>query len=215
MNRRDIIQASTEYFEGCGYGIKEPSGLLNPRYPDTFNPCAGHTGINELANAPSLDHVVRWVAIEPVFRHLDAQKVGTSLNHVSCFDMLTHVDARNKAEASKEEVIQNILAYLRTLGLDQDRLRVTVFDGCELAGISVPPDQESRSILERLMGYERVFPLASPSNIEFLAVEGEQVGPRCEIFYQGDDLFEIGTAVFDAHVHKLACLMSRGLLPML
>ncbi len=203
METRDLIKACKDHFSSCGYEQKEPGGVLQrSSYPDTYNPCPGHTEIRELANSPRLANPVNWTSVEPVFRHLDAQKVGASRYHASLFEMLTFVDARDNTESSREKIILEQIGLYKHLGITLNRLHVTTFGGYELLGKSIPEDKEVREIWEKLLGKERVHPLRSTSNIEFLPIEGEQAGPRCEIFLErADDIFEIGTVVFDDYLY--------------
>ena len=69
-------------------------------------------------------------------------------------------------------------------------------------GKKIPADEESRKIWAELLGGSKVHPLRSTSNVEFWPQEGEQAGPRCEIFLERNrDLFEIGTVVFDDYIY--------------
>jgi alanyl-tRNA synthetase len=204
MQTRQLIRICKQYFTEKGYKAKIPGGLINPAYPDTFNPCSGHSEITQLAKLSKLEEAIKWFALEPVFRHLDAQKVGVSKYHSSFFEMLTYVDARRNEDSSKKEIIFDLLGlYNKELGIDFDKLHVTVFGGYNLLGKEIPADRESLKIWGDILGKERVHPLRSTSNMEFFQREGEQAGPRCEIFYKGENrLFEIGTVVFDDHVYK-------------
>jgi len=199
INAKQLNDFCTNYFLGLGYRLKPPIGLLNPAYPDAFNPCAGHAEIKELANSPVLEKAVKWLTTEPVYRHLDSQDDF----HLTLFEMLTFVDAREKQDASKEEIINQQLGLYKELGPDLKRLHVTTFAGYRLLGKELPADEESERIWTKMLGKDKVHPLRSTSNIEFWQKEGEQAGPRCEIFYEREDnLIEIGTVVFDNHIYS-------------
>ena len=179
VNAGQLIETSKNYFIGHGYAEKgRPQGLINPEFPDTFNPCAGHAEISGLAGSPETDKPIKWLIVEPVYRHLDAHKVGVSNYHLSFFEMLTHVDSRQLEDSSKERTIEEILGLLNELGIDRKRLCVTVFDGYRLLGKDIPPDEESRAIWGKQLGKEKVFPMKSTKNIEYQLKEGEQAGPR-------------------------------------
>ena len=94
MATNDLVRKWKGYFARRGYIEKTPNGLLHPRYPDTYNPCSGHAEITELAHSPKLETSINWIALEPVFRHLDSQKVVVSKYHSSFFEMITYVVAR-------------------------------------------------------------------------------------------------------------------------
>jgi len=203
MDTKTLIKECRDYFSNCGYGEKNPNGLLNSAYPDTFNPCSGHSEITELAHSSKLESPITWTTLEPVYRHLDAQKVGVSRYHLSLFEMLTFVDARDNQESSHQKVIAELVGLYRNLGIDISKLHVTTFAGYELLGKNIPGDNVSRKIWTKILGEDKVHPLKSTSNLEFLAKEGEQVGPRCEIFLERvDDFFEIGTVVFDDYIYR-------------
>ncbi len=201
MDTRQLIGHCREYFSGLGYLEKEARGLLNPKYPDAFNPCAGHAEITQLANSTALENPVRWTTIEPVFRHLDAEKVSSSKYRPSFFEMLTYVDASRASDSSRERVVGELIGLYKSLGIDVGKLFVTIFDGYE--GIPMPPDEESKKIWTKFLRREKVKPLKGRSNFEYQEAGGEQAGPRCEIFFDdGDGIFEIGTVVFDSYVYK-------------
>lgn len=192
-----LVGFCENYFFRLGYNEKSSSGLLQPAYPDAFNPCAGHAEITKLANSSALEKPVKWITIEPVYRHLDMQ----DRNHLSLFEMLTYVNAIYKQKASKEEIINQQLGLYRALGIDMKRLHITTFAGGRLLGKEMPADKESERIWAKLLGKDKVHPLKSTANIEFWQKEGEQAGPRCEIFLKkGREFLEIGTVVFDDHV---------------
>lgn len=203
MDTNKLVRMCKDYFARCGYSEKNPNGLLHPSYPDTYNPCSGHAEITKLAHSLKLENPVNWTVLEPVFRHLDAQKVGVSRHHSSFFEMLTYVDARNREQASKEKIILEQLGLYRELSINIKKLQVTTFDGYELFDKKIPADEESRSIWTKLLGKSKVHALRSTSNIEFWPQEGEQAGPRCEIFIEKNvQLLEIGTVVFDNHIYS-------------
>ena len=158
--------------------------MIHPSYPDTFNPCAGHAEITELANSPRLINPQLWFTIEPVYRHIDSPKVGISSYHLSLFEMLTFVDASSVEESSKEKIIEESIGLYRMIGINVAQLYVTTFGGIKLFGREIPADKESRNIWGKILGKNRVHPLKSRTNLEFWLLENEQAGPRCEIFYE-------------------------------
>lgn len=202
MKTKELIRICKDYFIKIGYSEKAPKGLLNPHYPNTYNPCSGHSEITELAHSHKLKLPVNWITLEPIFRHLDAQKVGVSKYHSSFFEMLTYVDARNCEKSSKEKIILEQIGLYKELGINIKELHVTTFNGFKLLGKKIPADEESKKIWTQLLGRNKVHALKSTSNIEFWLQEGEQAGPRCEIFLEkNESLFEIGTIVFDNHIY--------------
>jgi alanyl-tRNA synthetase len=207
----DLINVLTSFFTQRGYAVKEPSTLLNPLFEalGTFNPCAGHSYIHDIANLDEeLPSPEKFIVIERCVRHVDLEKVGHS-NHFSFFEMISNVSATPARRSSKREIIAETYDLLtNVLGIDKRQLLITVFGGGRVKNAKFPPDEETYMLWQEVgISKERLVYVKGHKNFVYLTtLSGEQAGPRCEIYVdrgtqhgEFNRFIEIGTTVFETH----------------
>jgi len=206
-----LVQIYSNFFKDKGYSFKKRNSLISPFFPDTFNPSAAHLQIrNIITGEENLPSLPKFFLIDPCFRHIDIEKVGYSFYHLSLFEMAASVYLveKNKTLEAKEKIIKEAWEFLvKELGLDPDKLVVTIFGGWQIGSLSFERDYESFHICETL-GFpkERIIYIPGERNFTYLKNENEPAGPRCEIYFDRGNKYgdiyryiELGTIIFESY----------------
>ncbi|MEM5794547.1 MAG: alanine--tRNA ligase [Candidatus Aenigmatarchaeota archaeon] len=179
IDSEKLIQLYIKFFEEKGHKVI-PNVSLVPEHDPTvlFTPAGMHPLIPYLLGQP---HPLgkRLVNVQRCLRTDDIEKVGDAF-HLTFFEMLGNWSL---GDYFKEESIKWSLEFLTSkkwLGLDKERIYVTVFAGDK----DLPRDEESARIWQSLgIPRERIFFLSREENFWGPVGSTGPCGPCTEIFY--------------------------------
>ncbi len=216
----------------CGYHVLDRQGLTSASFPDTFAPSAFHDQIYADGRGAGRKDPVLRCGIDWVFRHVDLNKIGTSAQHLSSFEMAIAY-AISPMDASRELVREHTIGVaaraLGRLGMRLEECYFTCFGGVTVGNTVLHADGLTSSVLEKHG--------VPPAHIDFIGgvslltnvrKANEPAGPRCEVYYRTSSglLIEIATLVFEefrwksdlrnlaelgVYVHGLAVGVERSL----
>jgi alanyl-tRNA synthetase len=164
-----------EFFEQKGHRVIPNASLIPENDPTVLFTAAGmHPLVPFLLGQPH-PQGKRLVNVQKCFRTSDIDEVGDAF-HLSFFEMLGNW---SMGDYFKKDSIPWSLEFLtERLGIDKERLYVTVFKGDEDA----PKDEESAKIWEGLgIPKERIFYLPKKDN--WWELDAGPCGPDTEMFY--------------------------------
>lgn len=184
MTSRDIRQKYISFFVERGHKEIEPAKLVLENDPTTLFTSSGMQPLVPFLLGEKHPEGVRLVNSQPSFRAEDIEEVGDN-RHTTAFEMLGNWSL---GDYFKKEQLSWIWEFLtEELGLDKERMYVTVFEGNEF----VPKDEESREIWKSLgIPEERIFEYGvsknwwSKSGTPDKMPVGEIGGPDSEVFYE-------------------------------
>lgn len=207
MKTHEVINKISNFFESRDYFQKESTTLISPAFSSSFNLSGAHYDVNRIANySDELKKDEAWYMLDRTFRHSDIEKVGDG-HHLSFFEMFTNVVGSPNKRASKERIINETFEILtKVLGLDSQKIYITVFGGGYVKNDLHLKDEESYDLWKRAgISEKNLIWVNGHKNFIYLVEDGEQAGPRCEIYFdvseedKGIELLEIGTTVFETH----------------
>jgi len=179
LNSDNLKKLYIEFFKQKGHKVIPNVSLIPENDPTVLFTTAGmHPLIPFLLGQP---HPLgkRLVNFQKCLRTDDIDKIGNSF-HLSFFEMLGNWSL---GDYFKKEGITWSLEFLTSkdwLGLDKNRIYVTVFEGDE----NVPKDEESARIWQSLgIPKERIFYLPKKENWWGPAGNTGPCGPDTEMFY--------------------------------
>ena len=184
MTSREIRQKYINFFVSHGHKEIEPAKLVLENDPSTLFTSSGMQPLVPYLLGEKHPEGVRLVNSQPSFRAEDIEEVGDN-RHTTAFEMLGNWSL---GDYFKKEQLSWIWQFLtEELGLDKERMYVTVFEGNEF----VPKDEESREIWKSLgIPEERIFEYGvsknwwSKSGTPDKMPVGEIGGPDSEVFYE-------------------------------
>ena len=208
MNTNELVSIIKNHFNSYSYTEKESTSLISPAFLSSFNLSAAHYDVNRIANyEETLKKPEKWYMFDRILRHTDMEKVGIA-NYCSFFEMFANVVGAPNGISSKEEIIEQTCSLLtKKLAIPPKKILITVFDGGYVKNKQYPPDTESTK-LWKTMGIpeENIIKAKGHKNFVYLTTDGEQAGPRCEIYFDRgvnvnkfSRFLEIGTTVFETH----------------
>ncbi|HET8758732.1 MAG TPA: alanine--tRNA ligase, partial [Solirubrobacteraceae bacterium] len=140
MTTDDIRRTFQEFFEANDH-LRLPSASLIPAPTDTSTllTIAGMQPLKPyfLGLEPPPHH--RLVSCQKVFRTPDIDVVGSSLRHITFFEMLGNFSMGDYFKQGAVELAWQL--SLEGFGLDRDKIWITVFEGDEELGLG--PDEEA------------------------------------------------------------------------
>ena len=179
MKTDDLRDAYLTFFEtkGC---VRRPSDVLVPKDDPTvlFTPAGMNQFKNQFLGIGKLEYT-KATTCQKCIRTGDIDNVGVTAYHHTFFEMLGNFSF---GDYFKREAINWAWEFLTSktwLGLDPDRLNVTVYlDDDEAAGIWAKDIGLSPERISRQDEYENFWPAGSPTN----GPDGV-CGPCSEIYY--------------------------------
>ena len=179
MKTDDLREAYLAFFESKGC-VRRPSDVLVPKDDPTvlFTPAGMNQFKNQFLGIGPLEFT-KATTCQKCIRTGDIDNVGVTAYHHTFFEMLGNFSF---GDYFKREAINWAWEFLTTkkwLGLDPNRLTVTVYlDDDEAAGIWAKDIGLSADRISRQDEYENFWPAGSPSN----GPDGV-CGPCSEIYY--------------------------------
>ena len=196
-----LRQFFLDFFKGHGHTIVKSSPLVPANDPTLMFTNAGMVQFKELFVGAETRAYKRATTCQKCMRvsgkHNDLEEVGRTARHHTFFEMLGNFSF---GDYFKEQAITMAWDLItRQLGLNKDKLWVTIFGGTE----AVPADEEARLLWQKISGLPASRILAKGAKDNFWAMgDVGPCGPCTEIHYdQGgptqptDDDFENGRVV--------------------
>jgi alanyl-tRNA synthetase len=206
MTGNQVRQKYLEFFKRQGHAEIPAAPLVPPNDPTTLFTSSGMQQLVPNLKGEPHSMGTRLVDSQPCFRSEDIDEVGDN-RHTTFFEMLGNWSL---GDYFKSEQLHWVFEFLtKEIGLDPDRLFVTVFEGNEI----VPKDTESIKIWHELFHLSKpdgkIFSYPAKKNWwsragvpENMPV-GEVGGPDSEIFYDfGEELKIHQQSLYkDQHCH--------------
>jgi alanyl-tRNA synthetase len=176
MDLEDVRRSFTGYFAGCGHVVVPSASLVPANDPTLLFTNAGMVPFKDVFLGLETRPYRRAVSIQRCVRaggkHNDLENVGYTARHHTFFEMLGNFSF---GDYFKEEAIPLAWNYLtRTLGLDRERLWVTVH----------PEDDEAYTLWQHAVGIPESRLRRIPGDDNFWSMgETGPCGPSTEIFY--------------------------------
>ncbi len=186
MTADEIRSAFLKYFEERGHRVVRSSSLVPESDPTLLFANAGMNQFKDVFLGREKRDYARAASSQKCVRaggkHNDLENVGQTARHHTFFEMLGNFSF---GDYFKQEAIAFGWEFLtKELGLDPQRLKVTIFKGEE----GIPRDAEAHRIWLEHVAAERILELGAKDNFWAMGDTGP-CGPCSEIHYfQGDQL---------------------------
>ena len=183
MTAQEIRQKFTTFFEKRGHAILPSASLVPENDPSVLFNTAGMQPLVPYLLGEKHPEGTRLANVQKCVRTVDIDEVGDN-THCTFFEMLGNWSL---GDYFKEDAIKWSYEFLTSeeegLGLDPQRLYVTVFEGDENA----PRDEEAASIWRKIfednnVTGERIYFMGAKSNW-WSAGDNGPCGPDSEMFY--------------------------------
>lgn len=178
MKTRELRKQFLDYFVAQGHLLMPSASLVPYRDPSVLLTTAGMQPFKPyflgMADPPSR----RMTSVQKCFRTTDIDRVGLTARHCTYFEMLGNFSV---GDYFKEDAIRFGYEFsTQELGLDRDRIWVSVFEGDE----QVEADEEAMSRWEQ-MGVPRERMVKLPRSDNFWGPPGPTgpCGPCSELYY--------------------------------
>jgi alanyl-tRNA synthetase len=185
MLSRDIRRAFLDFFASKGHHIAKSASIV-PNDPTLLFVNAGMAPFKDLFTGKETRAYKRATSSQKCIRisgkHNDLENVGRTARHHTFFEMLGNFSF---GDYFKKDAIAYAWELLTKLGIDQERMIITVFAGD--AGYGVGADDEARAIWKEVTGFgdERIVGMGKEDNFWQMGDTGP-CGPCSEIhFWQG------------------------------
>ncbi len=194
MNSIDIRNRFLNFFKNRGHEIIPSASLIPENDPSVLFNTAGMQPLVPYLLGQKHPMGNRLADVQKCVRTGDIEDVGDN-RHLTFFEMLGNWSL---GDYFKEESIRWSFEFLTNkeegLGLDKDRLYVTVFEGDENA----PRDEEAALIWQKYLPKNRIYYLPAENNW-WSAGDNGPCGPDTEIFYDINET-ELGDLNHDEFV---------------
>jgi alanyl-tRNA synthetase len=186
MTADQIRAAFLAYFEQRGHRVVKSSSLVPESDPTLLFANAGMNQFKDLFLGREQRDYARAASSQKCVRaggkHNDLENVGVTARHHTFFEMLGNFSF---GDYFKKEAIAFGWEFLTgELGIDRDRLKVTVFRGED----GIPRDAEAHGFWLEHVPADRILELSAKDNFWAMGDTGP-CGPCSEIhFFQGDSL---------------------------
>jgi alanyl-tRNA synthetase len=189
MNSNEIVNAFLNSFDKS-WEKREPLGLLSKYFPNTFNPSGGHDLVVPVMLSEDPKPKIKFYRVERCFRDIDVGIVGLS-HHLSFFEMCTFgiVGFLRNDFSAFEEIVTHIKYFLKTLGLNNDKIFIAYFNGGRIGSIEIPPVSEEELSIWRKNFKLNLVPIPGRRTFIYSAIENWPAGAGFEIFYDRGDQF--------------------------
>jgi alanyl-tRNA synthetase len=195
MNSNEIRTKFLKFFESKGHKIIPSASLIPENDPSVLFTTAGMHPLVPYLLGEKHPSGNRLTDVQKCIRTGDIDEVG-DYSHHTFFEMLGNWSL---GDYFKEDAIKWSYEFLTSpkwLGLDKDRLAVSVFVGDE----NVPFDDESYNIWKNLgINEKRIAKLPKKNNWWGPAGESGPCGPDSEMFYWVGDMKDIPESFNDDH----------------
>ena len=177
MNAADIRDLYREFFVARGHLAGEPASLVPAGDTSVLFTSAGMQQYKPYFLGVELPPATRITTCQRSFRTNDIENVGKTARHLTFFEMLGNFSF---GDYFKKEAIAWSLELSDELGIDRDRVWVSVFGGDD----QVPADEEAVE-LWRSHGFadERIVRLGRGDNFWGPAGPTGPCGPCSELYY--------------------------------
>lgn len=183
MTSNEIRQKFLQFFESKGHRIIPSASLVPENDPSVLFNTAGMQPLVPYLLGQKHPMGTRLVDSQKCVRTGDIDEVGDN-RHLTFFEMLGNWSL---GDYFKKEAIEWSFEFLTNketgLGLDKDRIYVTVFEGDENA----PCDVEALEIWKKYLPENRIYFLPAKNNW-WSAGENGPCGPDTEIFYDINEI---------------------------
>ncbi len=183
MTSNEIRSKFLEFFESKGHKIIPSASLVPENDPSVLFNTAGMQPLVPYLLGQKHPMGTRLVDAQKCVRTGDIDEVGDN-RHLTFFEMLGNWSL---GDYFKEESIdwsyEFLTSHTEGLGLNPDRLYITVFEGDE----NVPRDFEAADLWKKYLPSHRVYFLPAKNNW-WQAGDNGPCGPDTEIFYDGNDI---------------------------
>lgn len=188
MQVKDIREKYLKFFEARGHKRIEPAPIIPVDDPTTLFTSSGMQQLVPYLKGEEHPQGKRLVDSQPCFRAEDIEEVGDN-RHTTFFEMLGNWSL---GDYFKEDQLKWFWEFItEELGLEKDRIHVTLFEGSG----KVPKDEESYQIWRGLgISDDHIHWYEASKNWWSRAGEpdnmpiGEIGGPTCEVFYEFEDV---------------------------
>ncbi len=177
ITRKELIKKYKEFFKNKKHEVIPSGSLIPMNDPSVLFTTAGMHPLVPYLLGQKHPLGKRIVNVQKCIRTTDIDEVGDTIHH-TFFEMLGNWSL---GDYWKKESIEMSLEFLtKKLGIEKEKLAVSVFKGNEDA----PKDEESAKVWENLkIGRERIAYLGKRDNWWGPAGETGPCGPDTEIFY--------------------------------
>lgn len=183
MTSNEIREKFLKFFESKNHKIIPSASLVPENDPSVLFNTAGMQPLVPYLLGQKHPMGTRLADVQKCVRTGDIDDVGDN-RHLTFFEMLGNWSL---GDYFKEEAIAWSFEFLTSkengLGLDKDRLYVTVFEGNDDA----PRDDEAAQIWEKYLPKNRIYYLPAKNNW-WSAGESGPCGPDTEIFYDPNEV---------------------------
>jgi alanyl-tRNA synthetase len=183
MTSNEIRQKFLKFFENRGHKIIPSASLIPENDPSVLFNTAGMQPLMPYLLGEKHPMGTRLVDVQKCVRTVDIDEVGDN-RHCTFFEMLGNWSL---GDYFKEEAIKWSFEFLTDkdegLGLDINRIYVTVFEGDENA----TRDNEAAGIWKKYLPENRIYFLSAKNNW-WSAGENSPCGPDTEIFYDTNEV---------------------------
>jgi alanyl-tRNA synthetase len=177
VNAADIRTLYRQFFVARGHVSGEPASLVPAGDTSVLFTTAGMQQYKPYFLGVEVPPSPRITTCQRSFRTSDIENVGRTARHLTFFEMLGNFSF---GDYFKEESIAWALEFSDELGLDRERVWVSVFGGDD----QVPGDEEAIAIWRRLgMPDERIVRLGRDDNFWGPAGPTGPCGPCSELYY--------------------------------
>lgn len=170
LSSREIRDKWKKYFEMCGHKVLESASLI----PDDDNSLlfvnAGVTPLKKYFDGSIIPSCKRLVSIQKCIRTNDIENVGVTKRHLTFFEMMGNFSIGDYFKEEAIEFSYNFLTDDKWMGIDKERIYVTVY----------PTDNIARDKWISLgLDESHVVPLEN----NFWEIGEGPCGPDSEIFF--------------------------------
>jgi len=172
-----VRQFYLDFFKARGHRVAEPASLVPAGDPSVLFTTAGMQQFKPYYLGTATPPATRLTTCQRCFRTSDIENVGHTARHLTFFEMLGNFSF---GDYFKEDAIAWSLELSDELGIDRDRVWISVFGGDG----EVPADDEATAMW-RDHGFpaERIVPLSRADNFWGPAGPTGPCGPCSELYY--------------------------------
>jgi alanyl-tRNA synthetase len=177
LSAAQIRREFAEFFVARGHATPPPAALVPAGDPSVLFTTAGMQQFKPYYLGVETPPAGRLTTCQRCFRTSDIENVGKTARHLTFFEMLGNFSI---GDYFKTETIAWALEFSSRLGVDLDRVKVSVFGGDE----QVPVDEESIALWRSHgFGDERIVHLGRGDNFWGPAGPTGPCGPCSELYY--------------------------------
>jgi len=185
MTTRELKEKYLKFFEEKGHKIISGASLIPENDPTALFISAGMHPLVPYLLGEKHPAGKRLVDVQKSIRTSDIDEVGDDV-HLTFFEMLGNWSLGDYWKKEAIKMSWEFLTEKKWLGLDKDKISVTVFAG----DADAPFDEESYNLwLKRGIPKERIAKLLKKDNFWGPAGKTGPCGPCTEMFYQGIEIW--------------------------